>query len=346
MSTKSLMKVRDISLEEICASPYQTRIDYRDIESLAQNIKEVGLQQPVTVRKLAPHKYELISGSRRLEAARLLGWDKISAIVKDASGVEAAIMCLSENLQRQNLNPIEEARGYQMLIKEFNMTHNEIAGKVGKSRPYVSNSLSLLHIDEFLQACLICDELTISHTRIINTAPDDIEKYRLADLVMDWRLSVQELKDIVTRLREKRKLLQWTRNIPIENIKIPSIAFTTPENGYYEGDAVIVDTSMVLLGGLGRLLKARRRGEETVETTVVYYTDWLKPSENWISEEPMATTDPTSISSSKISKILAELIGDAEEMYQRYPIHSIKDENDYLAFLPRARARDILGAEI
>jgi ParB family chromosome partitioning protein len=328
------MKVRDISLEEICASPYQTRIDYRDIESLANNIKEVGLQQPVTVRKLATHKYELISGSRRLEAARLLGWDKISAIVKDASDVETAIMCLSENLQRENLNPVEEAKGYQMLIDNFKMTHNEIAGKVGKSRPYITNSLSLLQIDEFLQACLICGELTISHTRIINTAPDKIEKYRLADIVMDWGLSVQELKDMVTRLQEKQKHLLWTRNIPIEHIKIPSIAFS-PENGYYEGGAVIADTGMVLLGGLGRLMNARKRGEETVETIVVYFTDWLKPSENWISEEPRATIDPTDTSSSKFSKILAELMGDTEEMYQKYPLHLIKDENDYLAFLPR-----------
>ena len=329
------MKTRDIPLEEIYASPYQTRIDFKDIESLAQNIKEVGLQQPITVRKLAPHKYELISGSRRLEAARLLSWDNISAIVKDASDVETAIMCLSENLQRENLNPVEEAKGYQMLIDKFNLTHNEIAGKVGKSRPYITNSLSLLQIDELLQACLICEELTISHVRIINTAPDDVDKYRLVDIVMDWGLSVQELKDIVTRLREKRKLLQWTRNIPIENIKIPSIAFTKPETGYYEGDAVIIDTGMALLRGLGHLMNARRGGKETVETIVFYFTDWLKPSENWISKEPRATIEPTGTSSSKFSRILAELMGDTEEMYRKYPVHRIKDENDYLAFLPR-----------
>ena len=82
-------------------------------------------------------------------------------------------------------------------------------------------------------------------------------------------------------------------------------------------------------------MRARRGGEETVETIVVYFTDWLKPSENWISEEPRTAIDPTDTSSSKFSKILAELMGDTEEMYRKYPIHRIKDENDYLAFLPR-----------
>jgi hypothetical protein len=196
--------------------------------------------------------------------------------------------------------------------------------------------LSLLQIDEFLKAALICDKLKISHTRIINTAPDDVDKYRLADLVMDWQLSVQELRDIVTRLHEKEKHLLWTRNIPIESIKIPSIAFS-PESVYFWGDAVFIDTGMALLGGLGHLMNARRRGEETVETIVVYFTDWLKSSENWISEEPRSTTDPTSISSSKFSKILEDLIGDAEEMYKRYPVHRINDETDYLAFVPRDR---------
>ena len=326
--------MREIIISKIQPSPFHTRIDLGDIESLATNIGDHGLQNPITVRKLPKQKYELISGARRLEAARILGWEKIPAIIRNVSDAEAATLCISENLQRASLNPIEEARGYQMLKDTFNLTHEEIAQIGGKSRSYITNSLGLLKLDEFLQACLICEKLTVSHVRIINMAPDNIPKYRLADIVMDWRLSVKELEDIVYRLQKRQKLLHWSRHIPISVIKIPSKAFTSESRDYKKG-VVTIDTSMALIGGLERLLNARKRGEEIVEAEVVYFSEWLLPSDSWTIREPERTKDAPSKPSDKFSLILAELIGNKEEMYNRYPVHSVISDEDYLVFLPR-----------
>lgn len=336
MSTIALKKHRNIPIKNVSPSPFQTRIGYSDIEPLAQNINEYGLQQPIIVRKLTKRKYELISGARRLEATRILGWEKIPASIMDVSDVDAAALCLSENLQRANLNPIEEARGYKMLVDEFNMTHEEVAVIAGKSRPYITNSLSLLKLDPFLQACLLCGKLTLSHVRIINMAPDEIPKYRLADIVMDWNLTVSELKDLVKRLHERRMILFWTREIPIENIKIPTKAFTSSRGGYESG-IVIIDTRMTLIGGLERVMNARKNREKTVEAEVVYFSDWLRPSESWTLHEPLETQDTPSISSSRFSQVLAELMEDPEEMTKKYPVHSIKRDEDYFTFLARAR---------
>jgi ParB/RepB/Spo0J family partition protein len=330
----SLTKIRDIPIDKIQPSPFQTRIDFGDIESLAKNIKVHGLQNPITVRKLPKRKYELVSGARRLEAVRILGWERITASIIDVSDTEAAILCISENLQRENLNPIEEARGYQMLRDKFDLTHEKIAELAGTSRSYITNSLGLLKIDPFLQACLICGKLSISHIRIINTAPKDIPKYRLADIVMDWRLNVKELENIVTKLRKKVKILLWTRDIPIEHIKIPLQAFTSDDSAR---GVVIIDTTMALIGGLDILLKARKNGERTIEAEVVYFADLLYPSQSWTSIEPTKTESASSKPSGQFSRILSELIGDLDEMYKKYPVHRVIRNEDYLVFVPSAR---------
>lgn len=323
----------DIPINKISPSPYQTRIDIGDIESLAENFKKFGLQQPITVRKISKQQYELIGGARRLEAARILGWNTIQAIIKDVSDAEAAAICVSENLQRENLNPIEEARAYRMLIDKFNLAHAKVAAIAGKSRSYITNSLSLLKIDEFLQARVICGELTISHVRIINIAPDNIQKFRLADIVMDWKLSVRELEDVVNRLQEKQMLLHWTREIPIEKIRIPLKAFTS-KGSEYDSGVVIIDTSMALIGGLEILLNARRKGEKTVKAEVVYFAYLLWPSESWIIREKISTQDTPEKPLNRFSQVLADFVGNTEEMYNRYPVHGIISDDDYLVFLP------------
>jgi ParB family chromosome partitioning protein len=330
MSTLSLIKTREISVKRISSSPYQTRISIRDVNSLAKNIAEYGLQHPITVRRISKGKYELISGARRLEAVKSLGWKKISAVIKEVSDSEAATLCLSENLQRANLNAIEEARGYKMLIDLFDYTHEKISKIVGKSRTFITNSLSLLKLDKFLQACIVCGELTISHVRIINMAPDYIEKFRLADIVMDWRLTIKELHDIVKKLNDNKQILSWRRVIPISKIKIPVSSFTSkyPDNG-----VVIVDSGLMLYGGLERILRAREKGKVQVEAEVVYFADWLNSSESCSLIEFNRTKNITS-NNSYFSNVLAELIGDDEKMYNLYPVHYIPMKEDYLFLQP------------
>jgi ParB family chromosome partitioning protein len=334
MSTETLIKIVHIPVKSISSSPFQPRLFLGDIEALSQNISEHGLQQPILARKISKGKYELISGARRLEAVRILGWIQIPAIIKNVSDVEAAALCVSENLQRANLNPIEEARAYKMLGDKFGLTHKEIATISGKSRPFITNALSLLKIDPFLHACLICGRLTISHLRIINTAPDYVAKYRLADIVMDWGLNVRELEDIVTKLRENIRILHWRRMINIEKIIIPAKLFTTSS---LKSMDVIVDSGMVLLDGLETILNARRNGDQHIDAEVVYFTDWLRSSGSWVLKKSRGRQN-SPITHSKFSQILAELVGDEEKMYKQYPVHSIKTDDDYLMFLPRAHA--------
>jgi hypothetical protein len=215
--------------------------------------------------------------------------------------------------------------GFQMLIDKFELTHSEIASIAGKSRSYITNSLSILKIDEFLHACLIWEELTVSHVRLINMAPDNIAKYRLADIVMDWKLTVKELEAIITSLREDRKFLNWTREIRIENIKIPATAFE-PNSTAYEGN-VTIDTRMVLWVGLESLMKAKRSGQEKVEVEVIYMSDWLKPSEAW-TRSPTVPETPSNLPPSQFAQVLADLIENTEEMFERYPVHGLKSDED------------------
>jgi hypothetical protein len=144
-------------------------------------------------------------------------------------------------------------------------------------------------------------------------APDNIPKFRLADIVMDWGLSLRELEYVVTRLQERRKILIWIREIPIEKIQIMVKAFTSKYREF-DGGSVIIDTSMSLLGGLESLLNARRNGEKTVEAEIAYFTEWLWPSESWIMKEPIRTQDTPSKPFDRFSQVLADLIGNAEEM--------------------------------
>lgn len=145
-----------IPIEDIVANPYQPRLQFnqKELEELAHSIQANGLIQPIIVRKSDVFGYELVAGERRFKAAKLAGLQKIPAIVKEISTLESMQQAIVENLQRSNLNAIEEAKAYQLLIDKNKMTHEDIATYMGKSRPYISNTIRLLQLPDVIRQAI------------------------------------------------------------------------------------------------------------------------------------------------------------------------------------------------
>jgi ParB family chromosome partitioning protein len=176
----------------------RTRMDQDSLNELAASIKAQGIMQPVLVRPLTEGKYEIIAGERRWRAAQLAGLSEVPALVRDIPDEAALAMSLIENIQRENLNPLEEAAGIQRLIDEFGMTHQQAADAVGRSRPAASNLLRLLHLAKPVQECLFSGELDMGHARALLPL-HKTDQARLAALVVHKGLSVRETEKLVQR---------------------------------------------------------------------------------------------------------------------------------------------------
>ena len=150
-----------IKIENISPNPYQPRLEFKqeELEELARSIKTNGLIQPIIVRESTVFGYELIAGERRLRASKMAGLTEIPAIIKNISNQESMQLAIVENLQRSDLNPIEEAKAYQQLLEKNQMTHEELAQFMGKSRPYISNMVRLLHLSPAVKEAIKNDQI-------------------------------------------------------------------------------------------------------------------------------------------------------------------------------------------
>jgi len=186
--------VTEIEISRIFPNKYQPRHIFEDksLEELADSIKVNGIIQPVIVRHLDNGSYELVAGERRWRAARMAGLKKIPAIVKDISNEKSLEIALIENLQRENLNPIEAAKGYQRLIKEFNLSQEEVSKRVGKERSTVANYLRLLTLPEKVRDYIFRSVLTPGHAKAILSIPDSEDQIRFADYLVSRGASVRE----------------------------------------------------------------------------------------------------------------------------------------------------------
>jgi len=194
-------------IEAIRPSPLQPRF-YRkeeNLEELAASIKEKGILQPLLVREVTPGIYELIAGERRWRAAKLAGLERVPVILRDLSPQEALELALIENLQREDLNPIEEARGYQRLMEEFGLTQEEVAQKVGRERPTVANALRLLKLPEDIQEDVLEGRLSAGHARALLGLGDETLMRRVRDEIVTKGLSVRQTEALVKRLREEKE---------------------------------------------------------------------------------------------------------------------------------------------
>ena len=190
--------LRDISIGNVVSNPFQPRKNFKpqDLKELQESLKANGLLQPITVRPSPKdsNKYELIAGERRLRAATALGWPKISAVVKDLSDQEILTLALVENLQRADLNPIEEAEGYNQLIEQFGHTQQSVAGMVGKDRSTIANVLRVLQLPISVRQLLQDGQLTAGQARPLLALESEKRITELALEIVSKGLSAREVE--------------------------------------------------------------------------------------------------------------------------------------------------------
>ena len=193
-----------ISQVESCASQPRKNFDPNALADLADSIREHGIIQPLTVRKLQSGYYQIIAGERRWRAARMAGLSEVPAIVIEADDRKAMELAMIENLQREDLNPIEEAQGYMVLMSSYNMTQEEAASRVGKSRSAVANALRLLKLTPSVRAMVEDGRLSGGHARALLTLNDEMQE-KAADTVIKCDLSVRQTELLVKKLTADKK---------------------------------------------------------------------------------------------------------------------------------------------
>jgi len=234
--------VQEIALDAIEPNPFQPRrhFDPEKLQELAQSIAEFGLLEPVLVRE---HEkgYQLVAGERRIRAAELAGLKKVPALVKNFDDEEMMKVALVENLQRENLNPIEEAEGYQRLISEFGFTQNQVAHAVGKKRPSIANALRLLNLSDVEREMVQDGRLSTGHAKVLLGVNDAKKRVQLANKVIKEDLSVRQLEE----------LLKKPKTVPRGTLKMKSPELVDLENNLQRIFGTKV--SMTYKKGAGRI---------------------------------------------------------------------------------------------
>ena len=191
--------IKEINIDEIRSNPYQPRKTFNEesLNELAESIKEHGLVQPIIVKK-SIKGYELIAGERRTKASKIAGLTKIPAIVKDYNDNEMREIALIENIQREDLNPIDEANAYEDIINMSKMTQEEFAKRFGKSRSHVTNMLGLLKLPEKTKELIAEGKISMGHARCLSKLSDEAKIHELANKIVDDKLSVRELEKLIS----------------------------------------------------------------------------------------------------------------------------------------------------
>jgi len=191
-----------LDVDRIQPSQYQPRHDFAGLEGLVESIRENGIVQPVVVRQEG-ERYELIAGERRWRAAQLAGMTRIPVVIRKVAQDRVLELALVENIQRKDLNPIEEARAYDLLIGQMNLSQADVAKRVGRERSSVANSLRLLKLPDKIQKMLQDGGLTPGHAKAIVAISDSATQIRVADEVVRREMSVRETEALVTRLQSQ-----------------------------------------------------------------------------------------------------------------------------------------------
>ena len=197
------------------------RFDQASLADLADSIRTHGIIQPLTVRRLASGYYQIIAGERRWRAAKLAGLDQVPAVIIEADDRKVMELGLIENLQREDLNPIEEAMGYKALVEDYGLTQEEVARQVGKSRPAVANALRLMALPDAIRALVEEGKLSAGHARALLSVPDSTSQKKLAQKVVAEGLSVRQTEALAKRLaREREELEEHGGEKPVDPMKL------------------------------------------------------------------------------------------------------------------------------
>ncbi len=205
--------IDEIKLEDIHPNPFQPRriFDEEKINELASSIKEHGVFQPIIIKKVR-QGYIIVSGERRFRAAKKVGLDTIPSIIRQYEESKVAEIALAENLQRENLTPIEEAEAYKIVMGNLKLTQAELAIKIGKSRSHVTNMLGLLNLPNEVQNMLLINQISMGHARALSKLEDSKKIIKLAHSIIDKQLSVRQVEDLTKTEEKTNKVIRVVEN--------------------------------------------------------------------------------------------------------------------------------------
>lgn len=238
---------RELPVASIVANPHQPRqhFDHAALEDLVSSIQERGIVEPLIVTSKGNGAYELIAGERRLRAANIAGFERVPCIIRTATEQEKLELALIENVQRHDLNPIEEAYAYRRLMDEFGMTQDEVGERVGKSRPQVGNTVRLLQLPQEIQQALMDRKISASHARTLLSLPTDAERMDLFHAMLEQNFTVREVE----------------RRVP------------APRRSLAERDPNLVDLEQGLRESLGHRVVIKRGSNGDGEIRIPFQTD-------------------------------------------------------------------------
>lgn len=212
------MCIQYIPIEKIRPNPYQPRRNFEKIQldELANSIREYGVMQPISLRYINGTSYELVTGERRLRASKLIGLETIPAIIIDITDRDSAVIALIENVQRQNLNYLEEAEGYQNIMYDYGITQEELAKKLGKNQSTIANKLRILRLSDEMKTILMENDLSERHARTLLKIPDEKIQKEVVEKIIFQNLNVKKSEELVEQTVQK--ILD--NNLPKEEQKI------------------------------------------------------------------------------------------------------------------------------
>jgi ParB family chromosome partitioning protein len=248
----------EIDINQISPNPYQPRHDFPDdkLTELADSIKNHGIIQPLVVRQVNG-KLQLIAGERRLRAAKLAGLASVPVVIKDLSDQNMMEVAIVENIQRENLSPVEEAEAYRRLMNEFYLTQDDIAKKVGKSRPAIANTLRLLNLPSEVQTDLSSGTLTMGHARALLALKTAEEQKAVWAQIQLQQLSVRETEEMIRKINEPKIVSRETKVVKTE---------TAPR----DPNVVVVEEELQHI--LGTKVTIKRKGK-TGKIEIDYYSE-------------------------------------------------------------------------
>lgn len=208
-------EIIEVSLDELRPNPYQPRkvFDQEALEELSSSIREHGVFQPIIIKK-SIKGYEIIAGERRVRASKLAGKETIPAIIRDFTDEQMMEISLLENLQRENLNPIEEAQAYRSMLDKLGITQEELSNKVGKSRSHITNIIGILRLPEEVQKMIAQEKLTMSHAKLLSKLENEEDILEMADRIVNQKLPVHDVEELTLEKQKKNKI---ERKVPTQS---------------------------------------------------------------------------------------------------------------------------------
>ena len=211
-------EITNVKITELRSNPYQPRPVFKKeaLQELADSIKEHGVFQPIIIKK-SIKGYEIIAGERRVKASQMAGLEEIPAIIRDFTDEEMMEIALLENLQRENLNPIEESRAYKKLIETLNITQEELAKKLGKSRSYITNMIGLQTLPDSIQDLISDNKMSMGHARVLSKLENENQQKELAEKIINDGMSVRDLENLTKSTDEFERTHKIKKHTPSSN---------------------------------------------------------------------------------------------------------------------------------